>query len=370
MTERSQGTMAPDNFHLFPDLPPEIQDIIWQQCIPRRVITPWYTSDSQERLGMLPGTRHETDLPVHALVPFRPPLISRVCKAARATVLRCGQYTPVVVENEDGSIHDGSIWLNKKSDWVYFNYFAMIHGLDVSDAPPQVFELARDATVPLLIATEIQSDHELRLQNSSQEEETVGSRLYKSFLSGREHFYFLMAHFDLVVSGKGRERVVETGLFGLLGEDTAIVPTSNKEMLQQYILLYNTYDTREAYNPCVVGPLHRLDSLIKGEDPGVYYQHEPRFILSGILERICKERGESDVSGEDMLKEDGSLKSDHPLVERLGITMPTYETVVIFELRRLDTLLEDSAARLSWDSTDSTDEGETTDTIGMESDES
>jgi len=246
----------------------------------------------------------------------------------------------------------------------------VLYGLDDSDAPPQVFELARDTSVPLLIACEIQSDHENPMpSSSSQDEETVGSRLYKSFLSGREHVYFLAADFDLVVSGKARERVVETGLFGLLGEDTAVVPTSDKELMQQYISLYNTYDAREAYNPYVSATFHHLDRLIKGENHGVYRKHEPRFILGGILERVCKEGGECDVSGEDMFKEDGSLKADHPLVKRLGITMPTYETVVIFELRRLDTLLEDLTTRLRWVSTDTTDEGETADSTGTEPDE-
>lgn len=42
-----------------------------------------------------------------------------------------------------------------------------------------------------------------------------------------------------------------------------------------------------------------------------------------------------------MVNNDGTLKPDHPLIERLGLSMPTCEPVVIFELRRLDVLLED-----------------------------
>lgn len=352
--------MPLDRFHLFHTLPPEIQDGIWELCLPRRVISPYYSPVSQEMLGTLPGTRHKTYLPVRALIPFRPPLISRVCRRARATALRCGHYTPVLVEEEDDSVSVGSIWLNKKSDWVYFNYHTMMNGLDDNGAAPQVFELARDVRVPLLIDSNIQGDHENGLHNSSQDAETVGSRLYKSFLSGREHFYYSMTKVILVVSGKGREHVVDTGLFGLLGEDMAVVPVTNKEMLQQYYSLYNMYDAREAsYNPCVARIQHTLDSLIKDEDQAT---HEPRTLIRGLLERICEERGELDVSAGDLMNEDGSLKSEHSLVQQLGISMPTCEKVVVFELRRLDTLVEDSVKRLYWDSTDSTDTNDESDT--------
>lgn len=359
--------MPLDKFHLFDALPPEIQDSIWELCLPRRVISPDYSSKSQEFLGRLPGTRHRTDLPVRALIPFRPPLISRVCRRARATTLRCGQYTQVGVEEADESTFVRSIWLDGKLDWVYFDYVTMITGLDDSGMGPQVFELARSVDVPLLIDCYIQDDHENPLHNMSQDTETVGSRLYKSFLRGREHFYFVMTEVVLVVTGKGRQHVVDTGLFGLLGEDTAIVPTADKEKLKQYYSLCNMYDARETpHNYCAAGAQRRLESLIKGEDQG---QLEPRTLICGLLERICEERGESDVSGEDMMNEDCSLKLDHPLVEQLGISMPTCEKVVVFELRRLDTLLKDSLNRIPSDSTYSTDTNDAIETTDTDSDE-
>lgn len=185
-----------------------------------------------------------------------------------------------------------------------------------------------------------------------------------------------MTEVVLVVTGKGREHVVDTGLFGLLGEDMAIVPTADNEKLQQYYSLYKMYDARETlHNYCVAGAEHRLESLIKGEDQDTL---QPRFLIRGLLKRICEERGESGVSVEDMMNEDGSLKLDHPLVEQLEISMPTCEKVVVFELRRLDTLLEDSVnpppsfltGSTDTDETvDSTDSTDGTDTTGTESDE-
>ncbi|KAK7708588.1 hypothetical protein SLS64_006690 [Diaporthe eres] len=360
--------MPLDKFHLFHALPPEIQDSIWELCLPRRVISPYYSPVSQEILGTLPGTRYKTYLPVRALIPFRPPLISRVCRRARATVLRCGQYTPVRVEERDDSKSDGWVWLEKKSDWIYFNYHTLMEGLDESGAGPKVFELARDVGVPLLIDSTIQGDHENPLHASEDyydpsynelDHETVGSRLYDSFLRGREHFYYVMAEVVLVVTGMGRKHIVDTGLFGLLGEDMAIVPTADKGMLQQYKSLYNMYDAREApHNDCPARIQLTIDSLIKGEDQATV---EPRTLIRGLLERICQERGEFGTSANDMMNEDGSLKPEHPVVKKLGIAMPICEKVVIFELRRLDTLVEDSVQRPHWYSTDSTD---STDTSG------
>lgn len=372
-------------FHLFRALPPEIQDSIWELCLPRRVISPYYSPVSEELLGKLPGTRHRTYFPVRALIPFRPPLISRVCRRARATALRCGEYASVLVEERGGSKYKGWVWLEKKSDWIYFNYHTMMEGLDETGAAPQVFELARDVGVPLLIDSGIQSDHENPLHDSadyadllydSEEEETIGSRLYESFLEGRSHFYYVMVEVTLVATGKGRKHIVDTGLFGLLGEDMAIVPASDKDMLQRYNSLYSLYDARESpQSYCIAEDQRRLESLIKGEDQDTF---EPRTLIRGLLERICEERGESDVSAEDMMNEDCSLKLDHPLVEKLGISMPTCEKVVIFELRRLDTLLEDSinrppsflAGSTDTDETnDSTDSTDSTGTTGTESDE-
>lgn len=358
--------MSHEEFHLFHALPPEIQDSIWELCLPRRVSRPSYSSVSQEYLGRVPGTRHRADVPVRALIPFRPPLISRVCSRARATVLRCGQYTSVGIEEGDTK-SNGSIWLNKKSDWVYFDYITMMNGLDDSGVGLRVFELARDVRVPLLIDSTIQGDHENGLHNSNEDEETVGSRLYDSFLKGRDRFYYVLTEVILVVSGRGRQHVVDTGLFGLLGEDTAIVPIADTAMLQRYYSLYNMYDVREdSYSYCVARVQHHLNSLSKGEDQGT---HEPRTLIRGLLERICEERGEFDVSAEEMMNEDCSLKLDHPLVEQLEITMPTCEKVVLFELRRLETLLEDSVTGLYWDSTDSTDTDDTDDTADTDSDE-
>lgn len=45
------------------------------------------------------------------------------------------------------------------------------------------------------------------------------------------------------------------------------------------------------------------------------------------------------------MSEDGSVKPDHPVLERLGISMSTCKKVVILELRLLDTLPKDSSTR-------------------------
>lgn len=361
-----KNNMSHDEFHLFHALPPEIQDSVWELCLPKRVISPCYSSVLQEKVGRLPGTSHRTDMPVGALIPFRPPLISRVCRRARATALRCGQYASILVEEETDLISDGSVWLNKKSDWVYFNYHTMMNGLDDSGAAPQIFELARDVSVPLIIDSNIQGDHENPLHNISQDEETIGSRLYECFLRGREQFYYAMAEVTLVMTGKDYEHVVDTGLFGLLGEDMAVVPTADEELLQRYKSLYDMYDAREASYKSYVAAVQRgLNSLIKGYDQGT---HEPRTLIGELLERICNKQGEIDVCVEDMMSGDGSLKPGHPLVERLGISMPICEPVVIFELQCLDALLEDTVTQLSWDSNDTTDTEDTTDTTGTESD--
>lgn len=147
-----------------------------------------------------------------------------------------------------------------------------------------------------------------------------------------------MSEVTLVVTEEDRGHVVDTGLFGLLGEDMAIVPTSDKEKLQQVKSLYNLYDTREEWNPCVATMQYVLDSVIKGKDQAT---HEPQVLIRGLLERICQEQGCIDACVEDMMDRDSSLKPDHPLVEQLGISMPVCEPVIIAELFCLDTLLED-----------------------------
>lgn len=219
-----------------------------------------------------------------------------------------------------------------------------MNGLDVDTGAPRVHELARNVGVPLLIDSTINADQHEPFHNSNQGVDTIGSWLYKNLLRRREHFYSVMLEFVLVVSSRNRELVAETGLFGLLGEDTAIVPTTDTEILRQYKDLFSKYDVREQpYDPGLFVSQHILTSLINGEDQG---PREPQILIRGLLEEICDKRGELDVSVDDLMSEDGSVKRDHPAFERLGISMPTCKKVVIFELRVLETLLEDSFKRI------------------------
>lgn len=337
--------MAPDNFHLFPGLPLEIQDRIWEICLPRRVISPCYGPELQNEFVLPPG--RIPYLPVSALIPFRPPLISQVCTRARAATKRCGQFTPVLVYADTNrfSTHE-SAWLNKNTDWIYLTLSTVQRCLGRrqvmdGDAASRLFELARDVRRPLLISSMISEDVMEPLNDEM--DEKITSKLYNQFLIERKHFYYVMVEAHLVVSREDHESVVKTGLFGLLGEDIAIVPYADKQTLQRYASLYDLFSVRDTpYNEDF--PID-LNIHFEGKDAGRY---EPRTLIRRLLEDICEERRALDqdpeeiASVEDMLNEDNSLKSDHPRVKQLGITMPTCEKVVIFELRVLDTLLQDA----------------------------
>lgn len=83
--------------------------------MPRRAIQPLYASEEQDKLAKLPGRPNKRDLPLYSLIPFRPPLISRVCKGSRAKARKYGEYTRVAVEVGPETLTSaGSIWLNKR----------------------------------------------------------------------------------------------------------------------------------------------------------------------------------------------------------------------------------------------------------------
>lgn len=110
------------HFHRFPDLPLELREMIWDECIPSRLVIP--------RLESSDGPY--ADPPPTSLQ--RPPMISQVCHEARRVALRHGSLIRVerfrrmslwsrfsYDETGPDALHDYKVWFDTRKDTFSFS---------------------------------------------------------------------------------------------------------------------------------------------------------------------------------------------------------------------------------------------------------
>jgi hypothetical protein len=100
---RTMTSMKEPNFHLFPQLPTELQLMIWDHCLPSRVLELTYPVDTSafdmnDPERMLPCRK----LADQTVVDTHPPRIARVCRQSREIAfrtLRQLEFPPRLTEN-------------------------------------------------------------------------------------------------------------------------------------------------------------------------------------------------------------------------------------------------------------------------------
>lgn len=118
----------PTTFHLFSRLPPELRDLIWFFCLPRRVVPlddPLFHSWNQDEQQCWVGCR-QLDRRAKA-----PPFTASVCREARRVAFCWGG-----VEDMDTATSLTHVWIQRKLDtllfgWTYESSAKAGHGEDM-----------------------------------------------------------------------------------------------------------------------------------------------------------------------------------------------------------------------------------------------
>lgn len=357
LTSKVENTAAPTTFHRFPDLPFEIREMIWELCLPSRLVQPWY-------YGLHP---------VRQLEKYSP--IADVSKEAFRAVLHFGCWAEVMVKHmhrvplvpSTSPYLAQRIWFHKK-DVVYLGIVDChtLTNLPTISRQTRNSDITRPALDPatrLLISSDLgdrlgwpANPRYRKGQPLKEKYETTpaGKVLYEKFLRTRKSFMVEFHRFEVILEGPAREDTVRAGMFGLWGNEPAIIDADDTTALRKYKALLEkgngTYVFDSATDADVLYGIDEIKALGRRHD-----SHDGAFMRR--LLRVLGDLEEVKFDWGDVVRENGEVNRDHPMVKKLGFSLPECKSVFVFELlSEEDTKREKDRLFWLYSSDDSDDE--------------
>ncbi|KAK6951307.1 hypothetical protein Daesc_007839 [Daldinia eschscholtzii] len=195
------GEIVP-TFTRFSDLSPELRHMVWELCLPSRLVQMHDSAHRKNQSCRPIGRPHTTppSLPV-------PPMIAHVCRESRAIALMHGRV-------EETAFWETPVWFNRKTDRIHLDedYYRQ-WSLRDEDTEPQGMEiLAYDRSIPLSIERTIVLGHNPLYPIGSEYPIWALERLVE-----REECDVVLAHTTMFMK---HEHAVESGLFGNFAEES------------------------------------------------------------------------------------------------------------------------------------------------------
>lgn len=212
---RGVAASADTSFHRFPDLPLELREMIWENCIPSRLIFHGLKFHDQLDIGLRQSQR-------------RPPIISHVCHEARRVAFRHGSRITIgtwysgpsrALDHPVPGRSEEKAWFDTMRDtlllcqtrlempFAYFLHMGTPYWLHISNdvvvAVKKSGRLGCIGPYPSLSISETQS---------------VSDILGSEWLHGADVGYVTKIYYLLAPL----PAIMESGLFGLFGENRAI----------------------------------------------------------------------------------------------------------------------------------------------------
>lgn len=326
--------------------------MIWELCLPPRIIKLWYDEPHAIRR-----------LHTH-------PLIASVNRDAFQVALRFGGWTPVMVKQKVfwslSPYKPQDIWFSKK-DMVYLGIddcktltTQPVHGLDGNG----ICRPARNPATQLLISRDLgdrlgwPENPEYRKGQPLKEkynDTPAGKILYDKFLKVRKSFMLEVHRFEVLLEGPAREKAIQAGLFGLWGDEPAFIDADDTAALCKYKALLEKGSGTFVIDPTtdadILYGFEAMNALDKshGRSSGCWFLEQLLCVL-GDLEEVKFDWG-------GVIRPSGKVNNGHPMVKKLGVSLPECKHVFVFELLSdEDTRREKD--RLSWFYRSEDNEGE------------
>lgn len=331
---------APTTFYNFSRLPAELRQMIWERCLPQMIVQPWY------------------DGPLATRRPHTYPLIASVNREALQVAVRLGWWTRVTVRPYDELFgwlpyRRRGIWLNKK-DVVY---------LGVNGCKPLLFEFldglhgngitrpAQNPATQLMISCRLcnllhwprnREYREGQPLNMKHRATPAGKILYEKFLKRRKSFLLEIFHIEVLLEGPARENAIRAGMFGLWGDEPAIVDAADITTLHKYkdLLEPDTgiYAIDRTTDADILYGVHVMDGLDIVHDENIDYDHfsydggaTPARFMRMLLHALGNV-AEVKFDWDSVVGRNGKVNNDHPMLKRLGLSLPDWTPVIVFEL--------------------------------------
>lgn len=347
-------------------LPPELQNHIWEGfCLPRRVIYPLVKDDHHTPWDTLRDRFLELDEhPGFKLRKYPSPTATRVQKINRGY----GSMSVVWEEERlnyeervrrlEGPVAASQInvstsaWFDPKLDIVCLDFEAVYAEfnrqpyINAAQFHNDVLDVARDRQVPLMIRAEffIHMRANEQLEENPQE---FFHFFYERYIKNRQQIYVVLRHVKYFLDDEGRNEVLKSEMFGIFGEDSAIIPLEDKDMIKKYSEL-RRYDPRSFipdYDDHIwtasrvpgtnYGPL-RERQLIPyiPELPCSWREYlsatEDVYFKLQLSQFILREHG-LDIPGREVVAQNWKLE-DCPEAKDLGLKLPDLKPVCIFDI--------------------------------------
>ncbi|OIW22696.1 hypothetical protein CONLIGDRAFT_650371 [Coniochaeta ligniaria NRRL 30616] len=249
-------TTVHSNFPRFISFPLEIREMIWEDCLPHRVIDmDMPTSESQtpdivpEELWSKPfcSWTDSRQWWAHASCP---PLIARVCRESRRVALRNGQWLPVPSYDP--------LWLDPARDVLHLNWNTYVDRFHYPFTKGIITFLAKAPASRVSITDNLTNALPFSRFNDWADEEAQDEDCEPPIpdqLEQRRSYEVCLGTVIIHVTGteeERRDRIIESGLFGFFGEkQVEIVDATDRAKLQHFAIFNETcgspLDVRATY---------------------------------------------------------------------------------------------------------------------------
>lgn len=222
---------APQTFHRFMELPPELRIAIWEFSLPHRVHT-FPTPLQKFHFRQKFWTQEQ----VHTAKAAQPSAIARVCCEARAVALSNGSVKKIMVRGQTKqSDRLGHVWVDPKRDTVVINLSRCIPKdgkLYKCRNNDHLYSLLRNRDMRVAF------DYSWVMVGFF---EGRGRQLYHDFVKGLKDCDFAILDLQLDVTD---EEAASTGLFGESGADSSIlIPIEDTRQMSRVFDAYNKFNT-------------------------------------------------------------------------------------------------------------------------------
>ncbi|KAH8808738.1 hypothetical protein F5884DRAFT_380663 [Xylogone sp. PMI_703] len=225
----------PQEFHLFPHLPPELRRMIWRECRPHRVIE----LDSPH-----PDEVDDTTCRLYnpTLVNSRPPIISRVCRESRevafedgAGVLGRGRYNGIIFPQMFGPGNATAVncpWFSPTTDIVHHNW-------NEGENPFRPCRVTPFSFFQTVAATAIAASIDKSFLHKLNGNDTNFSPYIDKDLTLLEHQKHYFVTIYMVTLHVSIAQAARSGLFGRLVEERVkLIDAADTKTLHKYYYLW------------------------------------------------------------------------------------------------------------------------------------
>lgn len=329
----SSGTVAPArSFVKFRELPPEIREKIWEEAIPRRVITP--STVSIRRLG------HDYGLSCpnghrHRAPGLQPRAVSQACWESRAVARRAmrevsmggGVCWPVAGRAAAAPEAPGrSFPFSQANDTLHINWHAIDQGSRFCGPAGRqdALAVATDPAVSLMIDP---FGFALKPAARAPPIRPIINMVYHRYLKDRSHVFLFREMYHLCLDRDKLDGVMKQGLFSEPGE-SRMISVDDVETLRKYLSWFSSTprETRRQLDGFRRRPRYQ-DSFCEEHE----VSRTTLFKLR-IADFVLESHGLDSMQGSHVVGWDGEVRREHPLVAELEIRLPEVTEVVVFEL--------------------------------------